>query len=338
MNAQELWFIAPRRAAVRRRALDQPDGEHLLLRAERSAISAGTELLVYRGELPKTLLADERIAALQTASEFPLRYGYALVGRVVSVGPRADPSFVGRRVFAFAPHASAALVPATDIIPIPDAVEIDDAALYPLVETALTIVLDAQPLAGERVVVVGQGVVGLLVTALLAQFPLADLAALDPIPSRREWARQVGARWTGSPADLDALRDRLGPLGADVAIELSGRPEALDHALATVGFAGRVIVGSWYGAKRAALDLGGRFHRDRIAVISSQVSTLPPALTGRWDRARRTAFTWQLVASLRPSSLVTHRVALADAPALYQRLDNGDPTILQALITYGGDD
>lgn len=338
MNARELWFIAPRQAAVRQRALDQPDDEQFLIRAECSAISAGTELLVYRGELPATMLADERIAALQTASQFPLRYGYALVGRVLRGGPHADSSLLGRRVFAFAPHASAAVVPAADLILIPDDLEPDDAALYPLVETALTIVLDARPLAGERVVVVGQGVVGLLVTALLARFPLDDVAAVDPLPSRRERAMALGARWVGSPSELDALRDRFGPLGADLAIELSGRPEALDDALASVGFAGRVVVGSWYGTKRAALDLGGRFHRDRITISSSQVSTLPPALAGRWDRARRTAYTWQLVRTLRPSALITHRIPLDDAPAFYQRLDGGDPTILQALITYPGDD
>ena len=338
VSASELWFVAPRRAEVRLRDLPRPQRDETLVRAIRSAISAGTELLVYRGELPAGMLADESIGALRTAAHFPLRYGYALVGRVVEQGPTAGAPLAGRRVFAFAPHASYALVGASDLIPLPDDVASDDAALYPSVETALTIVLDARPLAGERVVVVGQGVVGLLVTALLGRFPLGDLAVIDPLPIRCQRGVAVGARWAGAPDEVDALRARLGPGGADLAIELSGRPEALDVALSCVGFAGRVVVGSWYGVKRAPVDLGGRFHRDRITIVSSQVSTLPPTLSGRWDRARRTAFVWELIRTLQPSSLVTDRVPLADAPRLYERLDAGDPTLLQALITYDGDD
>ncbi|GIW06582.1 MAG: zinc-binding dehydrogenase [Dehalococcoidia bacterium] len=338
MNATELWFSGPRRAELRKRDLPPPSTGEVVVRAVRSAVSAGTELLVYRGELPEGMLADDTISALQTAPRFPMRYGYALVGHIVATGSAVDPSWHGKRVFAFAPHASHALVPVSEVLPIPDGVDIEDAALYPSLETALTLVLDARPLAGERVVVIGQGVVGLLVTALLARFPLGDLAAIDPIERRREQAALLGSRWTGTPEDWSALRARLGAGGADLAIELSGRPEALDLALGCVGFAGRVIVGSWYGTKRAAIDLGGRFHRDRISIISSQVSTLSPALTGRWDRARRTQFVWELASTLRPSSLITDRVPIEDAPTLYQRLDAGDPAILQALITYDGDE
>ncbi|MCS6801137.1 MAG: zinc-binding dehydrogenase [Chloroflexota bacterium] len=338
MTVAELWFVGPRQAEVRRRDRVFPQDNQVLVRALRSAVSAGTELLVYRGELPDTLLADERIAALQVAPRFPLQYGYAFVGRVIAAGPLADPRLVGRRVFAFAPHAAEALVAEGDLLPIPDEVATDDAALYPSLETAATLVLDARPLLGEKAVVIGQGVVGLLVTALLARFPLGDLLVIDPIEARRARALALGAHWAGSPADLEAALARLGSTKADLAIELSGRPEALDLALAAVGFAGRIIVGSWYGTKRAPIDLGGRFHRDRITIVSSQVSTLAPALAGRWDRARRTAVTWQLIREIRPSSLITDRVPIEDAPSLYRRLDAGDPTILQALITYGADD
>lgn len=299
-------------------------------------MSAGSELLVYRGELPDGMVGDEVLPALNRRGQFPIRYGYAAVGRVVDLGADVAEEWAGRLVFAFQPHGAEFTTPVETLLAVPDGINPEDAAIYPNVETALTLVLDSRPLAGERVVVLGQGVVGLLTIALLGRFPLDALAAIDGVVARQTRAASLGATWTGAPSEVGSLRRHLGPFGADLAIELSGRPEALDLAIGLVGFAGRVVVGSWYGTKRATLDLGGRFHRDRLTIVSSQVSTIGPALGGRWDRARRTAFTWDLVRAIRPSILVTDRIPVEDAPTLYHRLDEGDPAIVQALFTYDG--
>ncbi|MBL8092495.1 MAG: hypothetical protein JNJ43_19330, partial [Anaerolineales bacterium] len=157
-------------------------------------------------------------------------------------------------------------------------------------ETAVNFLLDGAPLIGERVAVFGQGVVGLLTTALLARLPLASLTTFDKFPLRREWSQKFGA----SSADLRGLKD-LGGLEGDLIYELTGSPAALDDAISAAGFSARIVVGSWYGEKRHAVDLGGKFHRARLKLISSQVSTLTPELHARWSKARRLAVAWQML-------------------------------------------
>ena len=163
-------------------------------------------------------------------------------------------------------------------------------------ETAVNFLLDGAPLLGETAVVLGQGVVGLLTTALLRQYPLDRLIVLDRFELRREKARALGVSDAFDPAiDLDRVKALLGEGRADLTFELSGQPQTLDLAIELTGFAGRVIIGSWYGRKSAALDLGGRFHRSRIRLISSQVSTLTPDLFARWSKARRLDVAWSML-------------------------------------------
>ncbi|GIW10022.1 MAG: oxidoreductase [Dehalococcoidia bacterium] len=339
MIARALWFVAPRHVEVRPLELLPPAAGEGLVAVECSAVSAGSELLAYQGAVPADLPLDATLAALAGPAQYPFRYGYAATGRVVAVGAREDRAWLGRRVFAFQPHATHFVAPLASLLPVPPALAPEAAALYPSVETALTLVLDARPLAGERVVVVGQGVIGLLVIALLARFPLALLAAVDPRPERLRWSATLGAQWAGTPAESAHLQEQLGPAGADLVIEVSGQPAGLALAQTLLGFQSRLLVGSWYGTRPVSLDLGGRFHRDRVRIEASQVSTIAPALTGRWSRERRTAFTWELVPMLQPERLITHRLPLTAAPTLYQQLDQGDPTVLQALfVTAAGPD
>src|SRR5262249_51218121 len=149
-------------------------------------------------------------------------------------------------------------------------------------ETAVNLLLDGAPLLGERVLVLGQGTIGLLVTALAARFPLQALIAVEGVPARARLARALGATRVVAPGE----EARPGPDGADLAYELSGRPEALDVAVAAAGREARIVVGSWYGRKRAPVDLGGAFHRGRLRLLSSQVSHIAPALSARWNRGR----------------------------------------------------
>ena len=166
--------------------------------------------------------------------------------------------------------------------------------MLPTMETAVTLLMDGQPLIGERVVVSGQGMVGLATTALLATMPLAALVTLDLHPRGATVPLALGAGASLDPradgtrrATRRAARGQLHDPGADLVFEVSGDPAGLDAAIEVSGFGGRVIVGSWYGREPAALHLGGRFHRGRTRLISSQVSTLAPEHTGRWTKRRQ---------------------------------------------------
>jgi 2-desacetyl-2-hydroxyethyl bacteriochlorophyllide A dehydrogenase len=327
-------FAGPRRVEIAEEVLAPPPAGHLLVRTRVSAISAGTELLLYRGELPVDGPLDESLPAFASAPPtFPARYGYAAVGEVAAVGAGVGDAWLGRLVFAFAPHASAFVAAEGDVLEVPSGLDAERAALFASTETAVNLVLDGAPRLGERVVVLGQGVVGLLATSLLARFPLAALVAVDADASRARRAVALGAR--AAVATVAEARVALASDdGADLAFELTGDPAALDAALALTGREGRVVVGSFYGGKRASVDLGAHFHRGRLTLVSSQVSRLPAALSGRWDRARRQRVVWDALARLDGAALVSHRLPLARASEAYARLDVRRSETLQVLLTY----
>jgi threonine dehydrogenase-like Zn-dependent dehydrogenase len=203
-------------------------------------------------------------------------------------------------------------------------------------ETAVNLVQDAAPILGEQTLVFGQGIVGLLTTALLAEFPLASLVTCDCYPLRREASLSLGVTAVFDPyaEDFRKRTRELLPSGADLAIELSGSPAALDDAIALTGYSGRVVVGSWYGQKKAALDLGGTFHRSRIQLISSQVSTIAPGLRGRWDKARRFGVAWEALRRIQPAKWITHRYPLDEAKEAYRLLDLSPEETIQVIFGY----
>ena len=326
---RSLYFVAPGEVEVRAEPCPVPAPDEVLVATLVSAISAGTELLFYRGQVPADLRADATIAALAGPSAYPLKYGYACVGQVIALGAAVDPAWHGRTVFAFQPHESHFTARPAQLIPVPPGVTPDHAALLPNMETAVNFLMDGAPLIGERVLVLGLGIVGQLTCALLAQFPLAELIAVDAVPARRARAAARGIT-TLSPAELA----QQPPLEADLVYEVSGNPAALDSAIAHARFDGRVIIGSWYGDKRASVDLGGVFHRSRIRLISSQVSTLAPALTGRWDKARRLDVAWSMLRRVDVDALITHRLPLAEAATAYAHLDRDPAHTLQILLTH----
>lgn len=326
----QLYFTAPRRVEVRAGDIPEAGAGEALVQTILSAVSPGTEMLFYRGEAPAGMAVDSALPALGGAITYPLRYGYACVGRVVEVGFGVGDDWLGRTVFAFQPHASAFAAPVADLLPIPEGIAPEAAAFLPNMETAVNFVHDGHPLLGERVGVWGAGVVGLLTVALLARFPLGELAVVERIPARRARAAALGATSTLDPASQPAppLRD------LDLAFELSGNPAALNAAIAALGFSARLVVGSWYGSKRAPLDLGGPFHRSRISLVSSQVSTIAPALAGRWDKARRFAAAWEMLRRVDVAALITHRFPLARAADAYTLLDDHPEECGQVVFDY----
>jgi 2-desacetyl-2-hydroxyethyl bacteriochlorophyllide A dehydrogenase len=334
MLRQSVVFTAPRQAAVVEEPLPPGQPGEVLVRTEASAISPGTEMLFYRGQVPGDMAADSALDSTLDGlnlHQYPLRYGYACVGRVVDLAPGADPAWRDRRVFAFVPHTSHFWANPQDLVNAPPDLEPAACALLPNMETAVNFVMDGQPVLGERVAVVGQGIVGLLTLALLRQFPLAELAAVDPIALRRAAASRLGADMAFFPEDNAAL---AGWEGADLVYELSGNPSALNTAIALTGFAGRIVVGSWYGQKQAPIALGGAFHRSRIRLLASQVSTIDPRWSGRWDKARRFAVAWQMLRRLELDPLITHRLPVTEAPAAYELIDREPEKVIQVIFTY----
>ncbi len=334
-------FTAPRTVDLVRSALPPPGAGEVHVRSLVSAISPGTEMLIYRGQAPENLPVDDTIDALAGNFTFPLRYGYALVGEVTATGPQTDPEWLGRKVFAFHPHESCFNSATENLIRVPETIKPEDAIFLPTVETAVNFVMDGRPVIGEQVVVFGQGIVGLLTTALLAHFPLAVLVTLDRYAIRRRVSQAVGANICLDPADpavLEILRQSLGAheryAGADLVYELSGAPETLNQAIATTGFGGRIVVGSWYGQKRATLDLGGRFHRARLEIISSQVSSLSPYLAARWSKSRRLATAWEALENIRPAQFITHRFPVQRAAEAYHLLDSSPERAIQVIFTH----
>lgn len=333
MKRLAVYLTAPRKVEVRQDLLPSPAANQVVVETLVSAISPGTELLFYRGQAPTDIPVDETIVALAGETRFPLKYGYSAVGRIIEKGAGVSDDWQGRLVFCFNPHESHFVAALTDVIPVPPALSPEEAAFLPNMETAVNLLMDGRPLLGERVAVFGQGVVGLLTTALLAQFPLAQLVTLDQHGLRREKSITVGAHASLDPADSTQLRDLLKD-GADLTYELSGNPAALDQAIGLTGFNGRVVVGSWYGQKPASLNLGGRFHRSRIRLVSSQVSSIAPEWTGRWTKSRRFQVAWQMVERVRPAQFITHRFPVEQAALAYTLLDNHPELAIQVLLTY----
>lgn len=337
MERWSLYHTAPRRVEVRREAVPSPGEGEVTVRSALSAISAGTEMLFYRGQVGEGTPLDETITSIRSELRYPFKYGYAAVGVVERVGEGVPSEWLGREVFCFHPHESRFTVPLPEVRPVPTGVTLEDAVLFPGVETALSLAMDAAPIVGENVAVLGQGVIGLLTTAILARMPLGRLVAADRYALRRERSRMMGAEACVDPSrgPHQFLEDAgLAGSKADLVIELSGTPEGLELATRITALEGRIVVGSWYGTNPQGCRLGDEFHRQRLQIISSQVSRVSGGLSSRWSKERRAELTWRTIRQMPPSGLITHRFPITDAPSAYRLIDENGHTTLQVLLMY----
>jgi 2-desacetyl-2-hydroxyethyl bacteriochlorophyllide A dehydrogenase len=332
MTARALYFTGPRAVELREIAAEPLARDAVRVRTTLSAISAGTELLFYRGQLEAGIPIDASLPWSSTLS-YPLRYGYAAVGCIREVGAGVDPRLIGQRVFGFLPHAEELTDKLESFVRLPDTLSDTRAAFLPNMETALSLAMDGAPGFGERVAVIGQGVVGQLLAALLAHSGAEHVAFFDPRSDRLDHSRLVcggRARAEWSLAPQPAHRDSF-----DLVYELSGDPSALDVALALARFEGRVVVGSWYGNKRAPIDFGTRAHRNRNTLLFSQVSRIDSRHAARFDSKRRLGVAAAWLERLPLEGLVTHRFAFERAADAYELLDEGSEPSLQVLLEYG---
>jgi NADPH:quinone reductase-like Zn-dependent oxidoreductase len=318
--AQALWTVGPGRAELR--AADPgPLGEgQARVRALVSGISRGTESLVFHGRAPESEWERMRCPFQEGAFPYPVKYGYAMVGAVEN-GPR---DLVGRRVFSLHPHQGLFNLAAEALVPVPDVIPTERAVLAPQMETALNATWDAAPRAGDRIAVVGGGVIGLLTAYLCAAMPGTEVTLVDLNEGRRALARDLGMAFA-------APQDAAG--GCDVVFHASGTSEGLNLALTLAGFEGEIIELSWFGDKAVNLDLGGAFHSQRLSLRASQVGTVAPARRARWDYRRRLAKALSLCADPRLDALVRDETPLADMPARMGAILS-DPDTLCHLIRY----
>jgi 2-desacetyl-2-hydroxyethyl bacteriochlorophyllide A dehydrogenase len=329
LTARVLRFVAPYRVELDEVSLRDPSQGELLVRADVSGISSGTEMLAYRGEVDPALPLDETLGALGGSFEYPFAYGYSAVGTVEeSRGSVPE----GSLVFAFHPHQDLFVVGEDDVVPI-DGQDPRRATLLPLVETALQVSLDAGGRLGEHVVVTGLGCVGLLTAALLARGG-AHVIGSEPRAARREAAAPFGVAAV-PPEDLaDAVAERTAGRGVPLVVEASGSPDVLAGALPLLAQEGTALVCSWYGTKTAPLPLGAEFHRRRLVIRSTQVSTIPSHLAGRWDRDRRREAARALLDELPLEALPTREFRFDQATEAYAALAAGEPDVLHAVLRY----
>jgi threonine dehydrogenase-like Zn-dependent dehydrogenase len=228
-----------------------------------------------------------------------------------------------------------------ELLLLPEGIARENAAFFANTESAVNFVMDARPMLGERVAVFGQGIVGLLTTAILCEYPLGCLVTFDPYTMRREASLGLGAVESFDPNEKGSFTQAEKMLnsdgqyaGADLVFELSGMPETLDQAISVAGNNGRVVIGSWYGSRRVSLNLGGQFHRDHVRIISSQVSTMPAQFSSQWTKRRRFGVVWEQIDAIGPSKFITHRFSIQDASEAYRLLHESPDTAIQVIFTY----
>ena len=323
--ARALWTIAPGVAEVRPETLPARAPDQVLTRMLASGISRGTERLVLAGKVPENQWGVMRCPLQAGDFPFPVKYGYSAVAYVAE-GPAA---LQGKRVFCLHPHQDIFLAPAAMCSPIPDAVPDSRAVLGANMETALNILWDAQPLPGERALVIGAGVVGLLVAYLLARIPAMAVTIIDPDASRRAVAEALGITF----AALEAA-----PAEQELIIHASANPAGLRQALRCAAFEARIIEASWFGAQEVALPLGEAFHSRRLRLISSQVGAVAPSMRARRSYGERMAQALGLLADPALEALVGPATPFQDLPQALPDLLNpapGQPAPLCPLVTYG---
>jgi len=300
------------------------DGE-VRVRALYSGISRGTESLVFRGEVPPSQHQVMRAPFQEGDFPGPVKYGYSGVGEVLEAPGQPEPSLVGRHVFCLHPHQDLYLVPAGAVHILPDGLPPQRAVLAANMETALNAVWDARPSAGDRIVVSGGGVVGLLVAVLCRGVPATRVTLVDSDPSREAVARGLGLEFSGvAPAGADA----------DFVFHASGNPQGLEAALSVAGVEATVIELSWYGTRSVPLPLGEAFHSRRLTLVSRQVGRIPADRVVRWDHARRLGVALDLLGDERLDLLIPGESDFETLPEVMVSLAEDGQGVLCHRIRY----
>jgi threonine dehydrogenase-like Zn-dependent dehydrogenase len=323
-SARQFWIRAPGHGEIIRADIAPRQPHEVLVRTLYSGISRGTEALVFRGGVPRSQSAAMRAPFQEGDFPGPVKYGYINVGRVDEADSNAD-ELVGRAVFCLFPHQDVYCVPAARVTPIPADVPPARAVLAAGMETAVNAVWDAQPGPGDRIVVIGAGVIGFLVAWLCRQIPGTDVTLVDVNRAREEVAGTLG---------LSFLTEPPRAANADLVLHVSGNPDGLGTALALADVEARIVDVSWYGDQSVSLPLGEAFHSRRLKIESSQVGRIPPHRAARWTHARRMALALELLRDPRLDALITGESDFDDLPQVLARLAHEPGNALCHRIRY----
>ncbi|MFG2196445.1 zinc-binding alcohol dehydrogenase [Streptomyces sp. NPDC048639] len=320
--ARAFWLRSPGDGEIRAVDLPEPGADDVVVRALFSGVSRGTETLVFRGGVPESQYGTMRAPFQDGDFPAPVKYGYLSVG-VVEEGPEP---LLGRTVFCLYPHQSRYVVPASAVTPLPDTLPAERAVLAGTVETAVNALWDAAPMIGDRVAVIGAGMIGASVAALLARFPAVRVQLVDANPARAELAEALGV-------DFALPGEATG--GCDLVVHASATEAGLARSLELLDPEGMVLELSWYGDRRVSLPLGEAFHSRRLVVRSSQVGTVSPARASRRTYADRLALSLDLLAG-HPAfdALITGESAFEELPQVMPRLASGDLPALCHRVRY----
>ncbi|GAA4558603.1 zinc-dependent alcohol dehydrogenase [Planotetraspora kaengkrachanensis] len=320
-TARAFWFTSPGEGEIRPVALPEPGPGEVQVRALCSGVSRGTETLVLRGGVPENQYDVMRAPFQEGDFPWPVKYGYLNVG-IVEHGP---PDLLGRAVFCLYPHQTRYVVPAAAVVPVPDGVPPERAVLAGTVETAVNALWDAAPLVGDRIAVVGAGMVGCAVAGVLAGFPGVRVQLVDVNPARAGVAAALGVGFA-SPGEAED--------GCDLVIHASATEAGLARSLELLAPEGTVIELSWYGDRRVSLPLGEAFHSRRLTVRGSQVGMVSPARRSRRSFTDRLSLALTLLSDPVFDALITGESGFEDLPRVMARLAGDDPSALCHRIVY----
>jgi threonine dehydrogenase-like Zn-dependent dehydrogenase len=321
-DALAFWLREPGVGEIRPTSLNEPGPGEVFVRTLRSGVSRGTETLVFRGGVPESQYAAMRAPFQDGEFPGPVKYGYLNVG-VVELGPA---ELRGRTVFCLFPHQTAYVVPAQAVVVVPDDVPPARAVLTGTVETAVNALWDAAPLLGDRITVVGAGMVGCCAARLLSRFPGVRVTLVDVDPARGDVAAALGVDFA-LPADAAGV--------CDLVVHTSATSAGLQHSLDLLAPEGTVIDLSWYGDAEIRLSLGGAFHSQRLGIRASQVGVVAAARRGRRTAAERRALALDLLRDPAFDALITGVSRFDELPEVMARLAGGSLPALCHTLTYG---
>ena len=320
-DAQAFWIVAPGQGELRSEPVPEPGPDEILIEALASGISRGTESLVFQGRVPESQRQIMRAPHQVGEFTFPLKYGYSSVGVVVA-GPG---DWLGRRVFCLHPHQDRYVVSRRAVVSVPATVSDERAVLAANMETVVNALWDAAPRVGDRVAVVGAGVIGTLTAAVASRIPGTAVQLIDINPDKAAIAAALGVSFAVP---------NVATLGADLVVHASATSDGLATALDLAGFEATIVELSWYGDRQVSIALGEGFHSRRLRLVSSQVGTVATPQRARWDRQRRLALAVDLLSDERFDVLLAPPVPFARLPEVMARLAAGPSGVMCQVISY----